>query len=135
MKFTFLRADNTEEVLAWNSENFASHLNELPLAAELSRADELELCSPTISIIKNEENVLWASIITDSKMGGFSFVVGYVHDGKNDDLIDVTLEQYLNIAEDYISGVDIYPRFNTPRNQNAIPSDKKRGFFSRLFGF
>ena len=132
MKITFLRADNTEEILDWNPENFSTHLSNLPLTDELVRADKLNLCSPTLSIIKEEgTDILWASIITDPEMGGFSFVLGYIHEGRNDDLVDITLNEFLDVAEDYIKGVDISPKFDTPRNRNV----GKKGFFSRLFGF
>jgi len=128
MEVTFLKEDQTEKVMNWTMDSFLEDMNALPLAEALSKAEELELCSPTISIIKEGKNrVLWRSIISDVK-DSFEFVVGLVEGDDKYDFGEVSFERFLELAKDYMEGNEI-------EGGTLVLKPKKQCLFSRIFGF
>ncbi|MCH6258633.1 hypothetical protein MLD52_18880 [Puniceicoccaceae bacterium K14] len=129
MKFTFLYADNSEKILNWTPDSFLEGVKSLPLAEELERADELEECSPTISIIKAEKtDILWGSIVSD-KGSDICFVIGLIDGEKEYGLGNASLSEYIEIALAYIDNQDVRVLL-----RERVPV-KKRGFIAQLFGW
>ncbi|MEM9157690.1 MAG: hypothetical protein AAGB46_01475, partial [Verrucomicrobiota bacterium] len=99
----------------------SAFLSVIPHAATLT-------CSPTLSIIKKEnEDILWASIIS-GEGSDVEFVMGLIQGEDRYHLGEASFDLYLDIAQGYIAGGNVKEYFGEP----IKPA--KKGFFARLLG-